>query len=215
MLGPLRGGGYEIESKIPELGQGRPQGADGRQPVVLADDAPPPEAQQAARTAPPAEAAATALKKIAEQPELAYKEGLSLAETRQAQAAQQAARARELAKAAEQRAAEKAKHQQQAAATKPAAEKEKSSPQDNARFSYVFQVASYKDKTYADRFAATIKKQGYKVRTEKSVEKGVNWYRVVLDFTGNSADVAKLESAMRGHGISKMLLRSKKAVRGR
>lgn len=221
ILGLLLGGGYDIESKIPQLEQVLPQGPSGKQPVLIAGDVKEtPQEQKAAidDKATPESSAVSLLKQITEQRELAFAAGIKVDEERQALAAQQTAKAREAAKAAERVAAEKNRQQPQTATAKdkkPPQEKDPKKQQGNQRFAYVFQVASYKDKTYADRFTATLKKEGYKARTEKSVEKGVNWYRVVLDFTGTNEEADKLQSSIRGHGVSKMLQRSKKAVRGR
>lgn len=221
ILGLLLGGGYDIESKIPQLEQVLPQEPAGKQPVLIAKDVK--ETPQEQKTAidgktSPESPSGSLLKQLTEQRELAFAAGIKVDETRQALAAQQTAKAREAAKAAERAAAEKSRQQAQATAAKDkkqTQESDKKKQADNQRFAYSFQVASYKDKTYADRFTATLKKEGYRVRTEKSVEKGVNWYRVVMDFTGTNDEADKLQAAMRSHGVSKLLMRSKKAVRGR
>jgi cell division protein FtsN len=96
-------------------------------------------------------------------------------------------------------------------AARPVEKKDKKASKDG-RFHYVYQAAAYRDKDSADRYTATLRKDGVNARTERSEERGVTWFRVVIDFTGTPDETDSLRAGMRDRGVPKILLKSKISV---
>ncbi len=96
--------------------------------------------------------------------------------------------------------------------TEPSVSEKQKTNAKGQRFRYTYQAASYKDQASADKYVAGLKKAGFNARTEKSIEKGAAWYRVMLDFIGTPEETDALRSGMQARGVPKILLRSKTPV---
>ena len=78
----------------------------------------------------------------------------------------------------------------------------------------MYQAAAYKNQPACDKFTAKLKSAGFTARTEKLVDsKGVEWFRVMIDFTGTPEATDVLREKIKEFGVPKMLLRSKNPAR--
>ena len=80
---------------------------------------------------------------------------------------------------------------------------------DQQVYHYSYQTAAYKDEASSDRFAAKLKNAGLKAHTVKSTDKGVTWYRVMVDFTGRPDDTDALRARLQNLGAGKPIMKSK------
>lgn len=223
IMGLMLGSGYDIEARIPVLERMMPERPAGQPPRVISGN----QEEAAATAEAPAEESAAPKKEeeggavavsdknaspsttqtaqaqtgVMDQGQLAYRDRLKTGQGATASTAQ----------AKDQK--EDKKKKAEADKKKAEAEKEKEKKAAGQRFKYVYQAASYKDKASADRYAASLKADGLKARTEKSVENKVAWYRVMLDFTGTPDETDKLRATMRAKGVPKILMRSKEPVK--
>jgi len=77
------------------------------------------------------------------------------------------------------------------------------------RFDYVYQIATYKHFTPAERMNARLLAAGIQAH----VEQNGAWHRILVQFRGDSQDTDTLQAKLATLDIEKILLRSKKRVR--
>ena len=108
-------------------------------------------------------------------------------------------------KAAEAKKDEKAPVKPDAkAATKPEAK-----PEDNTRYDYAYQVASFPDENQAKAFLKQVKAKGLKASIENGAANNKPWFRVVVFFRGTPEETRGLKEKLAALGAAKPLMRSK------
>jgi hypothetical protein len=240
VLGVLLGRGYDIEGRIPALQAILPTKAEPVPPVLTAADAPRPAEKTAASTAKssgdksaagksaagegpdaPAPDRATGESGVLGQGELAYRTSLRApapdqADMRDKDEKKTLEDARRKAQDEKKKAEDARRRAQDApSGTGPdlvAAAVRELQPRQETRYHYVYQAAAYKEQGPADRYTEKLRREGVGARTEKSMEKGVAWYRVMIDFTGAPDETDSLREGMRARGVPKILLKSKLPV---
>ena len=213
ILGVFLGRGYEPEQHFAELSEYLPQ--TSQQASQQANVTPPPLDVSPPDTAPhpslispdpsdpfaalyPAEAAAEngadqSARAVIDEADRAYRESLSTL----------------------QPAAPQAGTSGQAAAAKPAADTASppvisAADQDTTVYSYVYQVASFKEEPQARVLADRLIKGGVLARVTKAGGSGgTTWHRVVIDHRGNPDSVTSLRERLKTFKIDKILLVSK------
>jgi hypothetical protein len=238
VLGVLLGRGYDIEGRIPALQAILPEKAEPSPPVVVAADAPKPVDKPAPSTAKESESAKSAAGKGADAPTpgkalgesgvldqgaLAYRTSLrapapaaEVGESRDKDGGKQPEEPRRKALEEKKKAEDARNRSQEEPIRADAAKKSAPTPEQPTgqagRYHYVYQAAAYKEQGPADSYTEKLRKDGVAARTEKNMEKGVAWYRVMIDFTGTPDETDSLRAGMRARGVPKILLKSKLPV---
>ncbi|EPR37520.1 Sporulation domain-containing protein [Desulfovibrio sp. X2] len=95
----------------------------------------------------------------------------------------------------------------------PQKQAEKQAPQTQAaaegRFSYIYQVASFTDKTQAEAMVKRVKSTGLWAQTESTEIKGKTWHRVIVQFRGTPDETNEMKSRLGKIGITRVIMRSK------
>ena len=222
-LGVLLGRGYDPEAGIPELERMMPQPGRPSAPVIISDS----DADAAPEPLPRPDDG------ILGQGDLAYPDSLRTPARTAApkpREAQPSAQAKPQPKQEQTKPAQQPKQPPAARGTGASgapgltplpmtgtapvrtAAQEPPKSGDQRVYKYVYQTAAYKDQESSDRFAAKLKSSGLNARTQKSVDNGVTWYRVVVDFTGRPDDTDALRAKLQSLGVGKPIMKSKVAA---
>lgn len=94
------------------------------------------------------------------------------------------------------------------AGAKPEA-KASAADEDNTRYDYTYQVASFPDENQAKDFLKRIKAKGLKASIENGAANGKPWFRVVVFFRGTPGETRGLKEKLASLGAAKPLMRGK------
>jgi hypothetical protein len=76
---------------------------------------------------------------------------------------------------------------------------------------YEYQVGAFKRRSQAEVFQQGLKKQGFAAQVVRSTVQGTAWYRVLVQYTGQTTEEEAFTSRLRQAGVKNFFLRSKKA----
>lgn len=215
IFGIMLGRGHKPEEKVPKLAQIMPS-ALSRNTTM----APPPPAE------------------VLRPDELKYQDSLKgrtvasapprVAETPKAKAAETKSGKADAKKSPQPSAKDQpgktvAKEKAKADATPPAATKVdgkaadknktvKPEPATAGRYDYVYQVAAFKDGPPAEAMRGKLQASGLKPTVEKEKDGATTWYRILISFRGKPEDTRGMRETLAKNGISRVILRSKKAL---
>lgn len=109
---------------------------------------------------------------------------------------------------APEKAAEVKKGEKAAAPAKPEAKSE-AKAEDNTRYDYAYQVASFPDENQAKDFLKRVKAKGLKASIENGTANAKPWFRVVVFFRGTPEETRGLKEQLAALGAAKPLMRGK------
>ncbi len=184
ILGVIMGRGYTPESRIPELGKLMPKAGAYTAPTSLHENT------QSNATDP--KAAVAAKDPALNTDDLAYRQSLknALPATIRPQNATQPAPAD--TKTPEKKA-------------EPAVKEE--------TFTYLYRVASYKSAQPAEAMVAKLKAAGLKPQLQKTTEKNITWYKVIVTFKGTPKETRTLRASLEKQKITRIILESKTPIK--
>ena len=81
------------------------------------------------------------------------------------------------------------------------------------RFSFTYQVASFKERNQAQALINRLTADGVNCRIEEALINAVAWYRVLAFFEGTEAETRTVHNILGKYGISQVLVRNKSPVR--
>ena len=229
ILGVILGRGYAPEAHIPELDRLMPKAEGVEAPRVITPDIPQtnstPESAASEVIQPGDMAYRQSLKNPSGQPsgQRAPAAQTATQPTRQTtpaaqqnagQSAQQSGR--QNAPAASARNATQASASAQSgrpAAGTAATQAAQAGATNSQVFTYVYQVAAYKDQASCDALTAKLQKAGFSASTEKSESNGSTWYKTLISFKGTPDDVDGLRARLSAHKLDRLIMRSKTPAR--
>lgn len=80
------------------------------------------------------------------------------------------------------------------------------------KFDYIYQIASFKDQSQAQRLADKLAKDGIKAKVNQGTGKGQVWNRVIAEMRGTPEETELLKEKLKKHKISSILMLSKKPI---
>ena len=76
---------------------------------------------------------------------------------------------------------------------------------------YEYQVGAFKRRSQAEVLQQGLRKQGFVAQVVRSTVQGTAWYRVLVQYTGQTTEKEAFTSRLRQAGVKNFFLRSKKA----
>ncbi|MBS3779905.1 MAG: SPOR domain-containing protein [Desulfovermiculus sp.] len=76
---------------------------------------------------------------------------------------------------------------------------------------YEYQVGAFKRRSQAEVLQQGLRKQGFAAQVVRSTVQGTAWYRVLVQYTGQTTEEEAFTSRLRQAGVKNFFLRSKKA----
>jgi len=76
---------------------------------------------------------------------------------------------------------------------------------------YEYQVGAFKRRSQAEVLQQGLRKQGFAAQVVRSTVQGTAWYRVLVQYTGQTTEEEAFTSHLRQAGVKNFFLRSKKA----
>ena len=207
ILGVILGRGYAPEAHIPELDRLMPKAEGVEAPRVITPDIP--------QTNSTPESAAS---EVIQPGDMAYRQSLKnpsgQPSGQRAPAAQTATQpTRQTTPAAQQNAGQSAQQSGRPAAGTAATQAAQAGATNSQVFTYVYQVAAYKDQASCDALTAKLQKAGFSASTEKSESNGSTWYKTLISFKGTPDDVDGLRARLSAHKLDRLIMRSKTPAR--